>query len=63
MCSSDLKELRGQIAPMAFYVHQDWETSQVLPWHHIHGALPQSTLVKHLESATAQFNDNHSAID
>jgi radical SAM superfamily enzyme YgiQ (UPF0313 family) len=49
------KELRGQIAPMAFYVHQDWDTSQILPWQHLQGPLPQATLIKHLESATAQF--------
>jgi hypothetical protein len=28
---------------------------QVLPWHHIIGPLPQPTLIKHLESATAQI--------
>jgi radical SAM superfamily enzyme YgiQ (UPF0313 family) len=49
------KELRGRIAPMAFYVHQDWETSQILPWQHIQGPLPQATLLKHLESARLQF--------
>jgi radical SAM superfamily enzyme YgiQ (UPF0313 family) len=51
------KELRGQIAPMAFYVHENWDTSQILPWQHIHGPLPQATLIKHLESATAQFGE------
>jgi radical SAM superfamily enzyme YgiQ (UPF0313 family) len=56
------KELRGQIAPMAFYVHEDWDTSQVLPWQHIQGPLPQATLIKHLESATAQFHDDRAAI-
>lgn len=54
------KELRGQIAPMAFYVHQDWETDRILPWQHIQGPLPQATLVKHLELATAQFNQSKS---
>ena len=44
-----------QIAPMAFYVHDTWNTNQILPWQHIHGPLPQATLIKHLESATAQF--------
>ncbi len=51
------KELRGQIAPMAVYVHEDWETSQILPWQHIHGPLPQATLIKHLESAIGQFGE------
>jgi radical SAM superfamily enzyme YgiQ (UPF0313 family) len=50
------KELRGQIAPMAFYVHQTWDTNQILPWQHIHGPLPQATLIKHLESAMVQFD-------
>jgi radical SAM superfamily enzyme YgiQ (UPF0313 family) len=56
------KELRGQIAPMAFYVHEDWATDRILPWQHLQGPLPQATLIKHLELATAQFNDNHAAI-
>jgi radical SAM superfamily enzyme YgiQ (UPF0313 family) len=49
------KELRGRIAPMAVYVHEEWETSQILPWQHIQGPLPQATLLKHLESALVQF--------
>jgi hypothetical protein len=49
------KELRGQIPELDFYVHQTWDVSQILPWNHIIGPLPQVTLVKHLESATAQF--------
>jgi radical SAM superfamily enzyme YgiQ (UPF0313 family) len=56
------KELRGQIAPMAVYVHQDWGTDRVLPWQHIQGPLPQANLIKHLESATAQFNHDRAAI-
>jgi len=49
------KELRGQIPELDFYVHQTWDTHQVLPWHHILGPLPKPTLIKHLESATEQF--------
>jgi radical SAM superfamily enzyme YgiQ (UPF0313 family) len=49
------KELRGQIPELDFYVHQTWDVSQILPWNHIMGPLPQATLVKHLESATSQF--------
>jgi radical SAM superfamily enzyme YgiQ (UPF0313 family) len=52
------KELRGRIAPMAFYVHDEWETGQILPWQHIQGPLPQATLLKHLESAVLQFQEN-----
>jgi radical SAM superfamily enzyme YgiQ (UPF0313 family) len=49
------KELRGQIPDLDFYVHQTWDVSQILPWNHIIGPLPQPTLIKHLESATEQF--------
>lgn len=47
------KELRGQLPELEFYVHSDWATDQVLPWSHLQGALPQATLVKHLDSARA----------
>lgn len=51
------KELRGQIPPLDYYVHQHWRTDeQILPWQHLHGSLPQETLVKHLESAMAVKN-------
>ncbi|NJN85759.1 MAG: radical SAM protein [Leptolyngbyaceae cyanobacterium SL_7_1] len=45
------KELRGQLPPMDFYVHSNWATTQVLPWSHLHSALPQTTLEKHLAMA------------
>ncbi len=50
------KELCGQLPPMDFYVHQTWDTSQILPWQHIQGPLPQATLIKHLESAMIEFD-------
>ena len=50
------KQLQGQIPPLEFYVHADWPVDQVLPWSHLQGPLPQSTLEKHLSSATTQFN-------
>jgi radical SAM superfamily enzyme YgiQ (UPF0313 family) len=49
------KELRGQLPELDFYVHQTWATDRILPWQHIHGPLPQATLVKHLESAIAEY--------
>ncbi|PMB53015.1 radical SAM protein [Fischerella thermalis CCMEE 5201] len=49
------KELKGKIPDLDFYVHANWSTEQVLPWHHLHGPLPQSTLQKHLAEATSQF--------
>lgn len=48
------KELRGQLPPLDFYVHTNWETDRVLPWSHIQGALPTPTLLKHLDSAKAE---------
>lgn len=47
------KQLRGQIPPLDYYVHNRWQTERVLPWQHLQGPLPQATLVKHLESAMA----------
>jgi radical SAM superfamily enzyme YgiQ (UPF0313 family) len=49
------KELRGKLPDLDFYVHANWSTEQVLPWHHLHGPLPQSTLQKHLADATNKF--------
>ncbi|MGB8701413.1 MAG: radical SAM protein, partial [Thermosynechococcaceae cyanobacterium] len=49
------KELRGQLPPLDFYVHQDWPLDQVLPWSHLQGPLPQTTLEKHYAEAIALF--------
>ncbi|GBF84906.1 B12-binding domain-containing radical SAM protein [Aphanothece sacrum] len=45
------KELKGKLPPLEFYVHDNWKTEQILPWHHLKGPLPQATLIKHLEEA------------
>jgi radical SAM superfamily enzyme YgiQ (UPF0313 family) len=50
------KQLKGQIPDLYFYVHADWSTEQILPWSHLQGPLPQSTLIKHLADATSKFN-------
>ncbi|MEO1673774.1 MAG: radical SAM protein, partial [Cyanobacteria bacterium J06631_2] len=51
------KQLKGQIPSLDYYVHQNWDTeTKVLPWQHIQGALPQKTLVKHLNEAMAINN-------
>ncbi|MEM8722608.1 MAG: radical SAM protein [Cyanobacteria bacterium P01_G01_bin.39] len=48
------KQLKGQIPPLDYYVHQHWQAGeQVLPWQHIQAPLPQTTLVKHLTEAMA----------
>ncbi|MCP6759527.1 MAG: B12-binding domain-containing radical SAM protein [Fischerella sp. CENA71] len=49
------KELRGKLPELDFYVYANWSSEQVLPWDHLHGPLPQSTLQKHLAAATSQF--------
>ncbi len=49
------KELSHQLPPLDFYVHQDWPTDQALPWSHLQGPLPQSTLLKHREEAVSLF--------
>ena len=53
------KQLRGQIPNLDYYVHDDWHPGdceasrrhRLLPWQHIQGALPQKTLIKHLDEA------------
>jgi radical SAM superfamily enzyme YgiQ (UPF0313 family) len=50
------KQLKGQIPNLDFYVHADWPTEQVLPWSHLQGPLPQSTLLKHLAEAQSYIN-------
>ncbi len=52
------KQLQGQIPPLDYYVHDDWKPDKgILPWHHIQGALPQKTLIKHLNEAMAIQNE------
>jgi len=49
------KQLQGQLPDLAFYVFDHWPLAQVLPWSHLLGPLPQSTLKKHLQSAQEFF--------
>ena len=46
------KQLQGQIPDLDFYVYSNWSTEQILPWNHLQGSLPRSTLIKHLAEAT-----------
>ncbi|NJO41373.1 MAG: radical SAM protein [Cyanobacteria bacterium CRU_2_1] len=48
------KEQRGKLPDLNFYVYEQWSTDRVLPWSHLQGALPQATLVKHVQSAMAE---------
>ncbi len=50
------KQLKGQIPDLDFYVHANWSTDIVLPWNHLLGPLPQSTLLKHLADANSYFD-------
>ncbi|MEA5506520.1 radical SAM protein [Halotia wernerae UHCC 0503] len=52
------KQLKGQIPDLDFYVYANWSTEQVLPWSHLQGPLPQTTLLKHLAEATSYFNSS-----
>jgi radical SAM superfamily enzyme YgiQ (UPF0313 family) len=45
------KELKGQLPPLEDTVHRDWALTEILPWHHLLGPLPQSTLEKHRQEA------------
>ncbi len=45
------KALKGTLPPLDFYVHDEWARDRVLPWEHLEGPLPKSTLVKHLAEA------------
>jgi radical SAM superfamily enzyme YgiQ (UPF0313 family) len=41
------KELKGQIPNLDFYVYDNWNDRQILPWEHLQGALNKTTLQKH----------------
>ncbi|MFP4221433.1 MAG: B12-binding domain-containing radical SAM protein [Phormidium sp.] len=45
------KQLRGQLPPLDYYVHEDYDGDRVLPWSHLRGPLPPETLAKHLTDA------------
>ncbi len=49
------KELKGQLPPLDYYVHGDWETTKILPWSHLQGPIPEQTLIKHLDEAKSFF--------
>lgn len=45
------KDFQGQLPPLDYYVHEDWDLDQPLPWDHLLGPLPKATLQKHFDSA------------
>ncbi|MEM6252410.1 MAG: radical SAM protein [Cyanobacteria bacterium P01_D01_bin.156] len=50
------KELKGQLPPLDYYVYADWPLEQTLPWEHLEGPLPKSTLSKHLQTAESYMD-------
>jgi hypothetical protein len=54
------KELRGELPELDFYVYENWDLEQVLPWNHLRGPLPVDTLKKHFQDAISQ--DKHEKI-
>ena len=52
------KQLKGQIPTLDYYVRDHWAAeTRVLPWQHLQGALPEKTLIKHLNQARAIDNE------
>lgn len=49
------KQLRGQLPDREYYIHDHYAPNRILPWHHLRGPLPTTTLQKHLADATSQF--------
>jgi radical SAM superfamily enzyme YgiQ (UPF0313 family) len=43
------KELKAELPSLDYYVHTNWKTEQILPWQHLEGPLPQTTLIKHFK--------------
>ncbi|MEM8603598.1 MAG: radical SAM protein [Cyanobacteria bacterium P01_H01_bin.121] len=50
------KDFKGQVPSLDFYVHQDWSSQQCLPWSHLQGPLPATTLQKHQTAAIQHFS-------
>ncbi|MFT0813988.1 B12-binding domain-containing radical SAM protein [Synechococcus sp. OH20] len=45
------KELKGQLPPLDYYVHSDWDPVDPLPWQHIEGPLTPERLLQHRQEA------------
>ena len=45
------KELKGELPPWDDVVHGCWSSDRVLPWEHLDGPLPKTTLAKHQAEA------------
>jgi radical SAM superfamily enzyme YgiQ (UPF0313 family) len=49
------KELKGMLPALEEYVYQERSPTEILPWSHLQGPLPVTTLEKHRQTATAFF--------
>jgi radical SAM superfamily enzyme YgiQ (UPF0313 family) len=53
------RELEGTLPGLDYYAHRDVDPldpgTGALPWSHLHGPLPEATLVKHLREAQAEM--------
>ncbi len=49
------KELKGQIPPLDFYVHENWNDLSCLPWNHLMGSVVEPMLNKHLLDAQSKM--------
>ncbi|MEM9512372.1 MAG: radical SAM protein, partial [Cyanobacteria bacterium P01_E01_bin.48] len=45
------KELKQELPPLEYYVHQDWDVDAPLPWGHIQGPLQRDRLIQHRAAA------------
>jgi radical SAM superfamily enzyme YgiQ (UPF0313 family) len=49
------KDLRGQVPPLEYYVHNTWSDEALLPWGHLRGGLAQERLIQHRHEAAAMM--------
>jgi len=47
------KELKGQLPPLDFYVHDNWVENAFLPWQHLTGTVGLEMLVSHRQRSLA----------
>lgn len=48
MVKRAFKELKGQVPPLDYYVHQMWDTDTILPWQHLQTEIQPAILERHL---------------
>ncbi|MCS7030598.1 MAG: B12-binding domain-containing radical SAM protein [Gloeomargarita sp. SKYG116] len=53
------KELRGQLPPWDFYVHQDWPADRPLPWQHLTGTVTLAMLHQHRQRSLERYDEKN----